>query len=86
MAKDKNSTGGKTNRDRRKALKTILAGGGAVATSLSLPKQWTRPIVEAVIVPAHAAASPMMTTGFPNTSFTTSFPQSTTGFPPTTSA
>jgi len=44
---------------RRRLLKSALAGGGAVLTAKSLPGQWTRPVVDAVALPAHAATSPM---------------------------
>jgi hypothetical protein len=45
--------------DRRQVLK-IAAGGAAVA--ILLPRQWTKPLVNAVIVPAHATASAPPTT------------------------
>lgn len=41
---------------RRTALKKILAGGG-VAAAGSLPAKWTKPVVDAVVLPAHAVAS-----------------------------
>jgi hypothetical protein len=45
--------------DRRNVLKGgIVVGGAAVAAALTLPKKWTRPLVEAVVVPAHAQTSP----------------------------
>ena len=43
---------------RRKVLKTIAAGGGAVALGKSLPEQWSKPVVDSVLVPAHAQATP----------------------------
>src|SRR5438132_5115055 len=44
---------------RRDVLKGgVVVGGAAVAAALSLPKKWTRPVVEAVVVPAHAQTSP----------------------------
>ncbi len=45
------------NKGRRKAIKKIAAGVGAVATYNVLPKQWTRPIVDQIVMPAHAATS-----------------------------
>ena len=42
--------------DRRQLLKIFTIGG--VATTVLLPATWTKPIVRAVFVPAHAAASP----------------------------
>lgn len=47
---------------RRQAIKTVLAGGGIAATALALPKEWTKPIVESIVVPAHAQTSPVVTT------------------------
>lgn len=41
---------------RRKALKTALAGG-AVVTAGSVPAKWVAPVVEAVVLPAHAQTS-----------------------------
>ena len=46
---------------RRRALK-VLGLGGVVAATIALPGKWTRPIVESIVVPAHAAASPVATT------------------------
>jgi len=40
---------------RRRALSTGLAAG---VTSLFLPGQWTRPVVQSVLLPAHAQSSP----------------------------
>ncbi len=39
---------------RRKLIKTIAAGGGAVAVGKTIPKEWTSPIVESITLPAHA--------------------------------
>lgn len=39
---------------RRRLLKTLAAGGVAGAT---LPAQWTKPVIEAVMLPAHAQAT-----------------------------
>ena len=49
------------NVSRRRALK-VLGLGGAVVATLALPSKWTRPVVESIVVPAHAAASPKSTT------------------------
>lgn len=63
------------NVSRRRAIK-IVASGALVAT-IALPSKWSRPIVESIIVPAHAQASPPQTTGTTVTTGTTG--TSTTG-------
>jgi hypothetical protein len=45
-----------SNTTRRRALE-ILAVGGLTVTIL-IPSKWIKPIVESIIVPAHAQASP----------------------------
>ncbi len=41
-------------RDRRRKL---LAGGGTVLGAAAFPKEWTRPVFETVVLPAHAQTS-----------------------------
>jgi hypothetical protein len=43
------------NATRRRVLKLTVAG---LTVSILLPSRWIKPVVELVIVPAHAAASP----------------------------
>lgn len=43
--------------DRRHALKKIVVGGGVAAGLTQLPTQWVRPVVDKVMVPAHAQTS-----------------------------
>jgi len=58
---------------RRNLLKGgVVVGSAAVAAALS-PKKWTRPLVEAVMVPAYAQTSPGAPTPSP-TSAPTSMP------------
>ncbi len=45
------------NRDRRRSLKKIALGGGMVASMAALPSKWIKPIVDKVILPAHALTS-----------------------------
>ncbi len=52
----------KSNEGRRKILKSVLAGSGAVVTGKSLPESWSKPIVDAIMLPAHAETSPITTT------------------------
>jgi hypothetical protein len=42
---------------RRKLLKSIAIGGGAAALGKTLPEQWSKPVVDSVLVPAHAQAT-----------------------------
>lgn len=67
-------TNTKSSGNRRKLLKTIAAGSGAIAAGRSLPDKWTAPIVDAVFLPAHAET----------TSTTTSAPVPTSTPVPTT--
>ncbi len=55
---------------RRAALKKMLVGTGAVAGAVALPGKWTQPLVDKVLVPAHAQTSPT-TTQPPATTTTT---------------
>ena len=49
---DTNSTEG-----RRQLLKALAVGGGAVVVGNSLPESWMKPVIESVVLPAHAQAS-----------------------------
>jgi hypothetical protein len=77
QAPEEHSTG------RRKALKKILVGTGVISGSAMLPSAWTKPIVDSIIVPAHAAVSGTTyeptTSPSPSTTFqvTTPVPTST---------
>jgi hypothetical protein len=42
---------------RRKALKNILAGSGTVVSAAAMQDKWARPVIETVILPAHAQTS-----------------------------
>lgn len=44
----------KPNDSRRKLLKSIAAGSGAVVAGKSLPESWSKPVVNSVLLPAHA--------------------------------
>ena len=51
----------KSSESRRKLLKSIAAGSGAVVAGKSLPESWTTPVVDSVMLPAHAQTSPAET-------------------------
>jgi hypothetical protein len=44
----------KSNDSRRKLLKSIAAGSGAVVAGKTLPEAWIKPVVDSVMLPAHA--------------------------------
>ena len=44
-------------KSRRKLLKSIALGGGAIAVAKTLPESWTKPLIDSVMLPAHGAAS-----------------------------
>ena len=47
----------KSSVSRRKLLKSIAAGSGAIVAGKSLPESWSRPVVGSVMLPAHAQTS-----------------------------
>ena len=47
----------RSNRNRRNALKKLLAGSGAVVASQSIPEKWAKPVVDSVMLPGHAQTS-----------------------------
>ena len=47
----------KTIENRRKLLKSVAAGGGAIIAGKTLPEKWTRPAVDSVMLPADAETS-----------------------------
>lgn len=47
----------KSDSERRKILKSLTAGSGALALGKSLPDSWTRPVVDSVVLPSHAQTS-----------------------------
>lgn len=48
------TTARKTRDARRKLLKSLVAGGGVMASGKILPDHWSAPVVESVVLPAHA--------------------------------
>ncbi|MCI5146109.1 MAG: hypothetical protein D3923_11415, partial [Candidatus Electrothrix sp. AR3] len=45
------------NQNRRKAIKKIAVGVGALAGYSVLPTTWTKPIIDGIVLPAHAQTS-----------------------------
>jgi len=54
----------KSIESRRKLLKSIAAGSGAIVAGKSLPDSWSRPVVDFVMLPAHAQTSPGLPASF----------------------
>lgn len=44
---------------RRSLIKRLGAGGAVATAALSTPKEWAKPLVDVVVLPAHAATSPV---------------------------
>ena len=53
-----------TSQSKRKILTSIGVSSGIIGAS-ALSQQWTKPIVNSIILPAHAQSTPMMTTMAP---------------------
>ncbi len=50
----------KKNDSRRKLLKSFAAGSGTVVAGKSLPEAWMRPVVESLLLPAHAQTTDLV--------------------------
>lgn len=50
--------------NRREVIKTLAAGGGALAAAAFLPSKWSKPVIQAGVLPAHAQASCNITLEF----------------------
>jgi len=46
-----------SDQNRRRLLKAVAAATGAAATSKLLPENWTKPVLDAIVLPAHAQAT-----------------------------
>ena len=54
MSSDKDQEIKRNKQSRRKLLKSMAVGSGAVVAGKSVPEEWMKPIVDSVILPAHA--------------------------------
>jgi len=45
-----------TDKTKRKLVKSLATGGGIIATG-AVPGNWTRPVIDSVILPVHARSS-----------------------------
>jgi hypothetical protein len=70
---------------RRKLFKALLGGGALLAGAGALPERWVKPLVQTVIVPAHARLSGMyvLAAGNTETGIAIDAPATTTGPQPT---
>lgn len=57
------------NRPSRRNTLRILAASGAVITGRTLPESWSRPVIDSVVLPAHAQMSPQDDGGPDTTQF-----------------
>ncbi len=54
---DKESNSQQHASDRRRLLRTALVGSGFVSATHMIPEQWAKPVVESIVLPAHAATT-----------------------------
>ena len=55
---------------RRKLLKSFAAGSGAVVAGKSLPESWSKPVIDAVVLPSHASTTDDTGSGGPEATTT----------------
>lgn len=46
-----------SNSSRRQLLKALTSSSGAIVVGKSLPEEWTKPIIDSVVLPVHARTS-----------------------------
>jgi len=54
----KDKSGNPSQSSRRKLIKALLGTGAAIGSASLLPQRWTRPVISAIVLPAHAQLSP----------------------------
>ena len=57
MKKRKTNEIGRQSTKRRKVLKNAVVASGAVIAAKTVPSNWSKPVVDAVLLPAHAQTS-----------------------------
>ena len=62
------------NPSRRDVIRSVTVVVAGVVTVLALPSSWTRPVIESVVTPAHAALSVIVTTTTTTTTTSTTTP------------
>ena len=43
---------------RRQILKGVVAGSSVVASAMTLPREWTKPVIQSIVASAQAQVSP----------------------------
>ena len=51
--------------NRRKLLQSIAAGSGAVVAGKSIPETWSKPVIDSIVLPAHATTTDVTGSGAP---------------------
>ena len=67
-------TGADKKETRRKVLRNTLIGGAVISAGAAVPGKWSKPALEAVILPAHAATTNSGSDGTDTTTTTTCIP------------
>ncbi|MCP4000554.1 MAG: hypothetical protein GY727_06575 [Gammaproteobacteria bacterium] len=58
------------NEVRRKLLKSLAAGSGAVVAGKNLPESWSKPVIDSVMLPVHAETTDDNESGGPEVTTT----------------
>ncbi len=70
--KPEESKNAKVQPEKRKTVRRLLTGGGIVTGAGAVGGRWTKPLVDSVLLPAHAQTSPAPATPSPTPQPTTS--------------
>ena len=82
-SKTQQATGAEHKESRRKALKSTLIGGAVISTSVA-PDRWKKPVLDSVVLPAHAATTDETGSGAPGNTTAAPTPAPTTTVATTT--
>ncbi len=76
-SKKQQATGAEHKESRRRALKSTLIGGAVISTSAA-PDKWKKPILDSVMLPAHATTTDETGSGSPENTTPAPTPAPTT--------
>ena len=82
-SKTQQVTGAEHKESRRKALKSTLIGGAVISASVA-PDKWKKPVLDSVVLPAHAATTDDTDSGAPGNTTAAPTAAPTTPEPTTT--